>query len=435
MKKRVLPILLAALVLLCACHTHREKNSPEHPFTFYYAKNEITYGTDESVIGAEEREYDPQSMSLDDLLAGYFEGPASKTLSMPFPENTKVLNCQRDATTVILTMNEAYLRLSGINKSVADACLARTLLGCSGIERVTILASDGSMTTLTQKNLILTDTGAQVQDTSVTLYFADAENRFLLPEQRSTEPLEEAAIPRYIVEQLIAGATQRGYGNTIPTGTRLLGIETENGICTVDFSPEFLTNGPQTHLEERMTVYSVVNSLTELESISSVQIMVDGEVVEFFSRMSLTEPISRQSAMIGPVKSASGEIRATLCLYDGNQLLPVSLILPASENGNEAEVILQALIDFKPYNVYLNLLPEDTVIREIRVDGDLCRVDLSGEGLKTLPPEQMQRVLQSVVATLCKSSVARAVLLTLDGVAPASEYRNPVSAAADWLAD
>ncbi|MCQ2418544.1 MAG: GerMN domain-containing protein [Clostridia bacterium] len=435
MKKKVLPILLAVLVLLCACHVRGEKNAPEHPFAFYYARSKITYQKEDSVICAETREYDPQTMPLEKLLSSYFEGPASSELSMPFPANTQVLSCQKEGTSVTLSMNEPYMRLSGINKSVADACLAKTLLGCGGIERVTILAPDDTMTTLTQKNLVFTDTGAQVQDTSVTLYFADAENRFLLPEQRSTEPLEEPEIPRYIVSQLIAGTQQRGYGNTIPAGTRLLGIKTENGVCTVDFSAEFLTNSPQMHFAERMTVYSIVNSLTELDAVSSVQIVVEGEIVDFFSRMSLAEPISRENTMIGPVKAASGEICASLCVYDGQQLLPISMILPATENENEAETVLQALIGFEPYNVYRDLFPEDTVLRSIQVDDRLCRVDLSGEGLKALPPEQMQIALRSIVATLCMNDVADMVLLTVDGAAPAAEFERPVSAEADWVAD
>lgn len=435
MKKKLLPILLAALIALCACHVRGENNAPEHPFAFYYIRNEITYREDDSVICAETREYDPQSMSLEDLLRLYFEGPKSSALSMPFPEDLQVPDCQKEGTTVTLTMGEAYLRLSGINKSVADACLARTLLGCSGTERVTILSPDGSSTTLTLKNLVFTDTGAQVQDTSVTLYFADAENRYLLPEQRSTEPLEESEIPRYIVNQLITGTKQRGYGNTIPAGTRLLGIKTENGVCTVDFSAEFLSNGPQTHFEERMTVYSVVNSLTELETISSVQITVEGELVDRFSYMSLAEPIGRQTEMIGPVKSASGEIRACLCVCDAERLLPISMILPAPENGNEAEAVLQALIDFAPYNVYQNLIPEDAEIRSIRVEDGLCRVDLGGEGFKTLTPEQMQIAMRSIAATLSMSAVADTVLLRVDGAAPSPEFEKPIHIDTDWLAD
>lgn len=434
MKKKVLPILLAVLLMLCACHVHGEKDTPEHPFAFYYARNKITYQKEDSVICAEMREYDPQTMTLEDLLTSYFEGPASSELSLPFPAGTKALSCRKEGAGVTVSMNEAYLRLSGINKSVADACLAKTLLGCSGADRVTILAPDDSTTTLTQKNLVFTDTGAQVQDTSVTLYFADAENRFLLPEQRSTEPLDESEIPRYIVSQLIAGTQQRGYGKTIPAGTRLLGIKTENGVCTVDFSAEFLTHSPQTHFAERMTVYSIVNSLTELDTISSVQITVEGEIVDFFCHMSLTEPFSRENAMIGPVKAASGEICATLCVYDGKQLLPISLILPASENDNDAEKLLQALIGFTSYNVYQNPFPEDTVIRSIRVDEGLCRVDLSGEGLKALSPEQMKAALRSAAATLLWSGEAETVLLTVDGAAPAG-FERPVSAETDWVAD
>lgn len=434
MRKRMTLLLLAALMLLCACHRPKEQKTPEHPFTFYYPRTSVTYDTPDGVLCPEQREFDLQTKTLDDLLTAYFEGPEASSLSMPFPEQVQMSVYRREDTTLILSANEPYRRLSGIGKSIADSSLARTLFGY-GFERVTILATDGTMTTLTKKNLVLSDTGAEVQDTSVTLYFADAEGRFLLPEQRSTEPLDEVQIPQYILEQLIAGTTRRGYGNLIPEGTKLLSVKTENGLCTVDFSPEFLTNSPQTHSLERLTIYSIVNSLTELETVDSVQILADGETVEYYFRMSLAEPFVRDETMLGPINAASGEISAELCVYDGSSLLPIAAILPVPENGKEAEVILQALIDFAPYNVYQNVLPEDTSVRTASVSGALCKVDLSGEGLLNMTPEQLELALKSVAATLCRSGVADAALITVDGNAQPGDFSRPIVPADDWISD
>lgn len=434
MRKRIALLLLAALMLLCACHRPKEQKTIEHPFAFYYPRTNVSYDTSDAVLCPEQREFDMQTKTVDDLLTAYFEGPETPSLSMPFPEQVQLSVYQRDATTLILSANDAYLHLSGIGKSLADSSLAKTLFGY-GFERVTILASDGTMTTLTQKNLILYDTGAEVQDTSVTLYFADAEGRFLLPEQRSTEPLEEAAIPGYIMEQLIAGTTRRGYGNTIAEGTALLSVKTEDGLCTVDLSAEFLSDMPQTHARERLIVYSIVNSLAALDAVSSVQILIDGEAMDFFSCLTLSEPIAPDPSMIGPIKAASGEISADLCVYDGKQLLPIPTILPAPENGNAAESILQALIDFAPYNVYQTVLPEGTAIRSAVIENGVCLLDLIGDNWKTLSPEQLQLAVHSIVCTLCSSDSVDSVVLTVDGAAVSDEFDHPIQPAGDWIAD
>lgn len=434
MKRRLLFVLMAALLLLCAC-THDETTiQQEHPFSFYYAAGQIDYGQDDGVIRAEQREFDAQKEQIEALLEQYFRGPADKTLTMPFPEGTQMLNVSHEPSTAVILLSEEYTRLTGIAKSVADACLAKTLFGVEGLERVAIKAADGTVTTLTKKNIVLTDTGAQVQDTSVTLYFADVENRFLMAEERSTNPIDESLLPEFIVKQLIAGTTQRGYTNTIPAGTKLLSTRLSDGICTVDLSLDFTANGPKTHAEERMTVYSIVNSLTRLDAVSAVELRVDGESVGTYLHMNLHEPLRADESVIGPVKTASGEIKATLCIYDGIHLLEVPMRVPTTGNEETAQAVLRALIGFESHNVYFNPIPHETGINALRVEDDLCYVDLSGEFLREMTPEDLRIAIHSIVATLCRSELAQRVVITVDGAAPAAEYEKPLSCNEAWIA-
>lgn len=434
MKNRIVWLLLALALLLGGCTGANAQPKLEHPFRFYYAAKNISYGTAEGVLAAQEREFDDKTQSVEELVDCFFEGPTDTSLVMPFPEGTKPIRVYRDAASVVLTMNKEYLRLTGIDRSVADACLAKTLLGYEGIERVTVKASDGTQTMLTRKNLILQDNGARVQDTSVTLYFADAENRFLIAEQRSTDPLEETQIPEYIVQQLIHGTAQRGYLATIPGGTKLLSARVADGVCTVDFSLEFLTNSPATHAEERMTLYSIVNSLTELENVDAVEIRVDGDSVGVYRHMSLHEPISRDETVIGPVKTASGEVDATLCVYDGKHLLRVPSRISVASGEEPAAAIVRALLTLKPYNVYVNPIPQKTELRSLSISEDICYIDLSKAFLQEMTAEELRIAVHSLVATVCCSKLAEQVCLTVEGAAPAKEYEQPIRCNEAWLA-
>ena len=49
---------------------------------------------------------------------------------------------------------------------------------------------------------------------------------------------------------------------------------------------------------EIFTIYSIVNSLTELDTVASVQFLVEGEKKEALSHMALNEPIARNSGII-----------------------------------------------------------------------------------------------------------------------------------------
>ena len=106
------------------------------------------------------------------------------------------------------------------------------------------------------------------------LYFADDQAQFL---QREEREVLEADLPEAVVEELIKGSAT-GLGQTIPDDTELLGITIRDGIANVDLSIEFIDNHWGGSAGETMTVYSIVNSLADLEDIEAVQFMVEGEI-------------------------------------------------------------------------------------------------------------------------------------------------------------
>ena len=62
---------------------------------------------------------------------------------------------------------------------------------------------------------------------------------------------------------------------TLPSGTKILSISTKDGICYVNLNEGFLEQGY--NVTEAVTIYSIVDSLTELSGIVKVQILVNGE--------------------------------------------------------------------------------------------------------------------------------------------------------------
>ncbi|RDV83393.1 GerMN domain-containing protein [Ammonifex thiophilus] len=110
----------------------------------------------------------------------------------------------------------------------------------------------------------------------VTLYFADKEARYLIPEEREVkvgrQPLE-----RVVVEELLRGPASPELCPTIPKGTRLLSLEVKDGIAYVDFSREFKLNHPGGSAAEIMTLYSVVDSLAHLGTVKRVQFLLEGQ--------------------------------------------------------------------------------------------------------------------------------------------------------------
>ena len=71
------------------------------------------------------------------------------------------------------------------------------------------------------------------------------------------------------------------WGTAIPAGTQLLGIDLSNGVATVDLSDEFESGGGS--LSARMRLAQLVYTLTEFDTIQSVELEIEGQLVTTFS--------------------------------------------------------------------------------------------------------------------------------------------------------
>ncbi len=88
--------------------------------------------------------------------------------------------------------------------------------------------------------------------------------------------------PNKKIEEIIIDQLKHGEYQVLPDNVELLNVYTHNGICFIDFSPEFLTMTLEEGMSERLLVYSIVNSLIELDHVSTVQILINGKVVSKF---------------------------------------------------------------------------------------------------------------------------------------------------------
>ncbi len=129
------------------------------------------------------------------------------------------------------------------------------------------------------------------ETTTIVLYFAGGDGN-LVPEQREVPKV--TGIARKTMEELCKGPQTDGLQSTLPAGTELLDINIRDGLCTVDFSQELVDNHPGGSSGELLTIYSIVNTLTQFSSIHQVAFLIEGQQVETLAgHMDLTIPIQR----------------------------------------------------------------------------------------------------------------------------------------------
>lgn len=125
------------------------------------------------------------------------------------------------------------------------------------------------------------------------LYFADEQAMFLVPEKRKIK--YEENLPRVLLEEIVKGPQSKELNATLPKTTRILSVKVENGVAYVDLSSDFERDYPGGTTGEGMALGSIVQSLTEVEGIYAVQILIEGKKVEVLAKghVSLNEPLLR----------------------------------------------------------------------------------------------------------------------------------------------
>lgn len=147
-------------------------------------------------------------------------------------------------------------------------------------------------------------TVAQKRDRhEVTLFFSDANERFLVEEKRFVPKENELeAQAAELVRALIAGS-KTGLVNTFPEKAELEGVkrEGEDGL-SVNFRESLVANHPGGSTAEMATVYSLTNTLTfNLPEIKKISILIGGKKKESLKgHVGLQKPFTMNRELIAP---------------------------------------------------------------------------------------------------------------------------------------
>jgi len=155
------------------------------------------------------------------------------------------------------------------------------------------------------KENVKTDTSTSAQQTQVKpkakqsfVVYRAASNgtEQLLPEKLTVEDNGKSAMENALQALVATKPQDAKYVDVIPVGTKVLGLKVEKGIAYADFSKELLKKS-QGSYEQLMTVYAIVNTLTEFSEVKKVQILVEGKKV-VSGHMDLEDPLTRNNTLM-----------------------------------------------------------------------------------------------------------------------------------------
>ncbi len=312
----IILICIAALALLATAGYFiiTRSEEPATDTTTAAQKNETVslYFLDSSktTLVAEQREVEPlpDREFIERLVNLLIEGPRdSVEKKRAIPEDTRILSVSINGSIATVDFSAEFYGQTDIDSSLAAATVVKTLCDTRRVSKAIILvegealigSNEVELGALGSDDIVYSGSQSSSNNntTVLTLYFADKTGQSLQVENRTVTQNDKEPLAKIAITELMNGSQTDGQ-KLIPAEAKLLSIEVSEGICFVNFSKEFVDKHQPGSTAEILTIYSIVNTLTELNNITRVQFLIEGQKVETFGEMIFDEPFSRNESLI-----------------------------------------------------------------------------------------------------------------------------------------
>lgn len=298
-KKLIMMCLFLCLFLLTACNNHEKEQQEdtklelkEGQIKIYFTNLEqtqlvpIPYNVNQNVgIQTQAKE----------ILETLCQGNEEEGYQAAIPSSIKITGIEWLEPNISVLCEVDYNILKGYEEILARAAIVKSLCQLESVESVDFKVN-GNMLTDSNNNLVgrlndasFVDEGVESSTLGeVVLYFTDDTGEQLVRQYVIVDLSQDISIEEIVLNCLIAGPGGSGAYSCVPSKTKVLKAATKDGVCYVDLSKEFMDSIEG--VKDIVKIYSVVNSLAELPTVSKVSFSIEGEPIteytsgDFFER-------------------------------------------------------------------------------------------------------------------------------------------------------
>lgn len=279
MKKKLLclSMMLLLLFLLCSC----EKKEQEGSYQLFYLNID---GTKLEKVFCEAQGETPIEIA-GDLLSKLRQDPEASDLRKTIPDSVEIGDVLFSGYYLSVDFGPGIYELAPADEVLLRAAIVKTLSQIKGVSYVSFLVEgeayrdkNGNLIGSMNADSFVENPGEQINssvETVLTLYYASADGTALVPEKRKVHYSSNISLEKLIMEKLTGGPKTEGLLPTIPTGTKLITLTVMDGVCYVNLDETFRNQNEE--ITEQVVLYSIVDSLTALDSIDKVQISINGD--------------------------------------------------------------------------------------------------------------------------------------------------------------
>lgn len=304
--KKIILLLVVFLMLFFTGCQNQDGNESKNRYSIYYLNREETKIAEFAYYTSTE---EPIKV-LGELLAVLGQTPQNVNYNETI-RNFLVTAYSINEDVVQITVDENYRDMSATTEVLTRAAIVRTLTQISGVNYVNMKIGESDLTdslggiigSMTADQFV-DNAGNEIntyENVELTLYFASENGKYLIKALRPVEYNSNISLERLVIEKLIGGPSGESLYPTVNPNTKILSVTVKDNICYLNLSEEFLIQ--QSGVTPEVAIYSVVNTLIELENVNKVQISVEGNnSVVFRDTFELTTLFERNLDILKPME-------------------------------------------------------------------------------------------------------------------------------------
>ncbi len=415
--KRLISLLLLLLVLAGCSVGENGGNVPSVDVYYLAPEGDLSGGSAISKLSFTAAH---SGDLLHEALIRLAEDPEERTrMRSVFPPELHINTYFLEDRSISVDLTSAYLARRPVQRTLVRCFLVLTLCRLEEVDVVNITVEGQPMEAgLTPDILMLESTSESEYQTELELWFPAKDGTCLLSERRQLTIAQNKPLAEYAVEELLRGPQRSDASTAAPTGVELRGIKVSNGCCTVDLSREYYQNRPNDPGTERLMLYALVNTLTELPGIESVLLSVEGQRLNAYTYIRLDEPLTRAEEFTYPCLVEWDWYTVNLYLETADGRL-AAVPVPADNQ----EYYNSLTMTYRAVELLLNLdrswgyglpVPRSTMLLGAEAEDRICTLNLSREFLNG-DPRKRDLAAEALAATAIDAGNYLAVRIQLEG--------------------
>lgn len=200
----------------------------------------------------------------------------------PIPGSVSVRHTTLKGKKLIISFSRDYQTLNPVQEALLRAAVVKTITQLSDVSTIsfkivdeTLLDAQGSPVGAMTADSFVDDFGSEQDSTreaELTLFYPVADGSGIYREVHDVHYNENVPLAQVVLRQLSKSPERSDARSAIPSNVKVLSVNTSEGVCYVDLDQSLFSN--ETVGYQKMTIYSIVNSLCQLDQINRVQILI-----------------------------------------------------------------------------------------------------------------------------------------------------------------